>query len=51
MEGGGPDYVEAEVKTKNPLEILQVFVVPGILALVWNNIQKSIVAVKAMFGL
>lgn len=51
MEGGGPAYVEAEVKTKSPLEILQVFVVPGICALVWNNIQKSIQAAKMLVGM
>jgi hypothetical protein len=50
MEGGGPDYIEAEVKTKQPWEILQLFVVPAIIGLVWNNIHKSIQAAKALTG-
>ena len=50
MEGGGPAYIEAEVKTKSRWEILQLFVVPAILGLVWNNVHKSIQAAKALTG-
>lgn len=43
-------YVETEVKTKSPFEILQVFSVVGIAALMWNNVRKLYAAVGKMFG-
>lgn len=35
------DYVHAVIKTRNPLEILQVFTVVGIAGLLRNNIRKA----------
>ncbi|KAM0354291.1 hypothetical protein ACHAPU_001335 [Fusarium lateritium] len=47
MADGKLDYVETEVKTRQPWEILQVFTVAGIAALIWYNIRKSFLTAKA----
>lgn len=45
-EASGKDskggYVETEVKTRYPFEILQIFVVLGIVGLMWHNVAKAI---------
>lgn len=50
MAGGKVDYIEAEVKLRQPWEILQVFTVMGICGLIWNNVKKSIEVVSAALG-
>ena len=35
---GKKEYIETEVRTKYPWEILQVFTVLGIVGLVWNTV-------------
>ncbi|TQS34716.1 hypothetical protein Golomagni_04890 [Golovinomyces magnicellulatus] len=40
MTDGVKDYIETEVRTRYPWEILQVFSVVGIAALVWRNLRK-----------
>lgn len=44
-------YVEAEVRTRYPWEILQVFTVVGIAGLVWHNVRKAIVVATRFVGL
>lgn len=36
------EYIETEVKTRYPFEILQIFVVVGIVGLMWHNVAKAI---------
>ena len=43
-------YVETEVKTKSPFEILQIFTVLGLVGLMWNNVRKLYIAITKMFG-
>lgn len=50
MPGGGVDFVEAEVRTRYPWEILQVFTVVGIAGLVWNNVRKACQAAAMLIG-
>ncbi|KAG6010367.1 hypothetical protein E4U21_006931 [Claviceps maximensis] len=38
--GAEADYVETEVRTRSPWEILQVFSVVGICGLLWHNVHK-----------
>ncbi|KJZ77227.1 hypothetical protein HIM_03548 [Hirsutella minnesotensis 3608] len=40
MVSGERDYVETSVKTRNPLEILQVFNVTGVVAMIWYNMRR-----------
>lgn len=44
-------YIEAEVKTRYPWEILQVFTVVGIAGLIWNNVSKAIKAAGKLVGM
>ncbi|KAF7551114.1 hypothetical protein G7Z17_g5236 [Cylindrodendrum hubeiense] len=48
---GKVDFVETQVRTRHPWEILQVFSVLGTLALMWHNVKKSFVSVTTIFGL
>ncbi|OAA78539.1 Phospholipid/glycerol acyltransferase [Akanthomyces lecanii RCEF 1005] len=48
MTGSATPYVETEVRTRSPFEILQIFAVVGIAALMWNNVQKLYTAVNKM---
>lgn len=41
MEGGKVDYIETEVKTRQPWEILQLFAVIGTVGLIWHNVKKT----------
>lgn len=50
MTGSATPYVETEVRTRSPFEILQIFSVVGIAALMWNNVQKLYTAVNKMFS-
>lgn len=45
LVGAKVDYIETEVKTRNPLEILQIFSIVGIFFLTWNNVRKAMQAV------
>jgi lysocardiolipin and lysophospholipid acyltransferase len=49
MEGGKVDYIETEVKTRQPWEILQLFTVVGTAALIWHNIKKSFTTMTTVF--
>lgn len=40
MADGTTDYIETQVRTRYPWEILQVFSVLGIATLVWRNLRK-----------
>lgn len=51
MAGSKIDFVETKVKTKSPLEILQVFTIVGIAGLVWHNVQRFGGAVVNRFNL
>ncbi|KAI9155103.1 putative acyltransferase [Paramyrothecium foliicola] len=51
LAGSEVEFVETAVRTRYPWEILQVFTVVGICALVWNNILKAIQAAKKIIGL
>ncbi|KAH7141233.1 acyltransferase-domain-containing protein [Dactylonectria estremocensis] len=48
---GEVDFVETQVRTRRPWEILQVFSVVGTLALIWHNVKKSFVSVTTALGL
>lgn len=50
MSGSKVDYVHAEVKTRQPWEILQVFTILGIVGLISNNIRKSFETVSKILG-
>ncbi|CAM1502708.1 Fc.00g074840.m01.CDS01 [Cosmosporella sp. VM-42] len=41
MPGSGVDFIETTIRTRGPLEILQIFSVMGIIGLVWRNVKKS----------
>lgn len=49
MPNSATPYIETEVRTRSPFEILQVFAVVGITGLMWNNVQKLYAAVTKMF--
>jgi lysocardiolipin and lysophospholipid acyltransferase len=49
MAGSKLDYIETEVKTRQPWEILQVFAVLGTVGLAWYNIRKSFATAKSLF--
>lgn len=51
MVGSKVDFVETKVRTRNPLEILQLFTIVGIAGLVWRNVQRFGGAVANRFGL
>ncbi|KAH6603196.1 acyltransferase [Trichoderma cornu-damae] len=51
MAGSEVDFIETAVRTKTPLEILQVFTIVGIAGLVWHNVQRFGGAVASRFGL
>ncbi|KAK5995995.1 putative acyltransferase [Cladobotryum mycophilum] len=51
MAGSKVDFIETEVRTRYPWEILQVFTVVGICGLMWHNIRKVFAAVAVWFGL
>lgn len=40
LSGAEVDYVETEVRTRYPWEILQIFSVVGICALLWHNVRR-----------
>lgn len=44
-------YIETQVRTKLPWEILHVFAVAGIVGLVWNNVRKAFQVVGKFVGL
>lgn len=50
MAGAKIDFVQTEVRTRYPWEVLQVFTVVGILALVWNNVRKAYIAAATLFS-
>lgn len=50
-EGKKLDFVETQVRTRQPWEILQVFTVLGICGLLWNNVKKARQVVGACLGL
>jgi lysocardiolipin and lysophospholipid acyltransferase len=41
MAGGKVDFIETQVRTRHPWEILQVFSVVGTAALLWRNVMKG----------
>ncbi|CCT72187.1 related to acetyltransferase [Fusarium fujikuroi] len=49
MAGSKIDYIETEVKTRKPWEILQICAVVGTAALIWHNIKKSFSTVSSAF--
>jgi lysocardiolipin and lysophospholipid acyltransferase len=49
MEGGKVDYIETEVKTRQPWEILQLFTVVGTVALIWHNTKKTFTTMTTVF--
>lgn len=51
MVGAETDYVETEVKTRRPWEILQVFTVLGLCGLAWNNVRKAWQVAGKLVGL
>jgi hypothetical protein len=51
MAGSKVDFIETKVRTKSPLEVLQVFTIVGITGLVWRNVQKFGGVVANRFGL
>lgn len=53
MAGGAADcdFVQTEVKTRHPWEILQVFTVVGLCGLVWNNVRKAWQVAAKLVGL
>jgi lysocardiolipin and lysophospholipid acyltransferase len=51
MIGAKSAYVETDVRTRQPWEILQVFTILGLTGLVWNNVRKAYQAVSTLFGL
>lgn len=50
LAGAEVDYIETEVRTKYPWEILQVFSVLGICGLMWHNVRKLLHTLSAKFG-
>ena len=51
MAGAKIDYVEAEVKTRKPWEILEIFTVVAAVALMWHNAMKAWSAMLAFLGM
>ncbi|PTB63468.1 acyltransferase-domain-containing protein [Trichoderma citrinoviride] len=51
MAGSKVDFIETKVRTKSPLEVLQVFTIVGITGLVWRNVQRFGGVVANRFGL
>ncbi|KAF5025091.1 hypothetical protein F66182_2792 [Fusarium sp. NRRL 66182] len=49
MASGKVDYIETEVKTRQPWEIVQIFTVVGTAALIWHNINKTFSSVTSVF--
>lgn len=47
---GKVQYVETEVRTRYPWEILQIFTVVGITGLLWHNVRKLLHTVSAKVG-
>ncbi|KPM37833.1 hypothetical protein AK830_g8748 [Neonectria ditissima] len=50
MAGSKIDFVETEVRTRHPWEILQVFSVIGTVGLIWHNVRKSFASFTSVFG-
>lgn len=44
------EFVETEVRTRYPWEILQVFTVVGIVGMLWHNVQKLLSTVGMWVG-
>lgn len=44
------DYIETQVRTKRPWEVLQIFAVVGICGLIWNNVRKAFQLVGKVIG-
>lgn len=51
MAGSKVDFIETKVRTKSPLEVLQVFTIVGITGLLWRNVQRFGGVVANRFGL
>lgn len=49
-EGTNFGYIETQVKTRRPWEVLQIFSVVGIVGLIWNNVRKSFQLVNKFLG-
>lgn len=43
------DYIETQVRTRRPWEVLQIFAVVGLCGLIWNNVRKSFQVVSKIF--
>ncbi|KAK2597408.1 hypothetical protein QQS21_005956 [Conoideocrella luteorostrata] len=50
LPGAEVNYVETEVRTRYPWEILQIFSVVGICVLLWHNMRRLLQATSAKFG-
>ncbi|KAG8420234.1 hypothetical protein J3459_011282 [Metarhizium acridum] len=51
LTGGKTEYVETEVRTKHPWEILQIFTVVGTAGLLWHNVRKFLSTIAAKVGI
>ena len=47
---GDVDYIETEIKTRYPWEILQIFSVVGTVALIWYNVKKTFLTASSALG-
>ncbi|TWU77643.1 hypothetical protein ED733_008065 [Metarhizium rileyi] len=50
LPGAKTKYVETDVRTRYPWEVLQIFSVVGIAALLWHNLQKAVSTISAKAG-
>lgn len=51
LSGTEIDYVETEVRTRYPWEILQIFSVVGICALLWHNVRRLLQMVSGKLNI
>ncbi|KID97136.1 Phospholipid/glycerol acyltransferase, partial [Metarhizium majus ARSEF 297] len=51
LTGGKTEYVETEVRTRHPWEILQIFTVVGTAGLLWHNARRFLSTIAAKVGI
>jgi hypothetical protein len=51
LPGAKVEYVETEVRTRYPWELLQIFTVMGVAGLLWHNVRKLLHTVSAKVGI
>lgn len=50
LPGAEAEYIETEVRTRYPWEILQILTVVGITGLLWHNVRKLLQTVSTKVG-